>query len=407
MSTETVDALLAEWDERLRRIDESLLALEAEPTYQMLAPRAQPRTPLEGETARVVTSALDALDQVFEHRGKLTEILDRAKELRRSMGGFWGNDDKEREIVALLQGPSIELPQETTPLARRALLDPGSRDVRAVPEQVLVAMAQAFERARDAVVAVQQAWARSEPELARLETQIGESRANAASMGIETAVEPELATASREIDVVRVALARDPLGASTGLVAQARARVEAVRGQLESLAALRDRVAAGLGRAAGMLVRLREVHQEAKAAVVALPREVEGASAPRAPNEDGLVDALGPWLQKLEQVAREGRYAAADVGLAKWTSAATGYLANDDEIASALTGVVARRDELRGRLEARRAQAQGLKAKGAPLDPAVEDIAHEAEKLLASRPTPLARAAALVERYESALKGRR
>ncbi len=117
MSVEAVDRALQEWEERLRRVDESLLALEGEPTYEMLAPRAAPRAPLEGETKQRVAPALDALTDLFEHRGRLTEVLERAKELRASMSGmaFWGSDEKEREIQALLYGPSIELPPDLTP----------------------------------------------------------------------------------------------------------------------------------------------------------------------------------------------------------------------------------------------------------------------------------------------------
>src|SRR5580698_757006 len=145
MTIETLDAALRDWEERLRRVDESLLALEAEPTYQMLAPRSQTRTQVEGETKRVVEPALDALRDLFEQRGKLTEVLDRAREVRASMSGlaFWANEEKERQILELLHGPSIEVETEMTPLARRALLDPGERDVRIVPEQLLAAMATA------------------------------------------------------------------------------------------------------------------------------------------------------------------------------------------------------------------------------------------------------------------------
>src|SRR5580658_1261586 len=157
MSVEAVDRMLEEWEERLRRVDESLLALETEPTYEMLAPRAAARAPLEGETKQLVAPALDALGELFEHRGRLTDALDRAKELRASMAGLiaWGNDEKEREIQALLYGPSIELPPDLTPLARRTLLDPGRREVRIVPGQLLEAMAAAYEKARDVILAVQ------------------------------------------------------------------------------------------------------------------------------------------------------------------------------------------------------------------------------------------------------------
>src|SRR5580704_11797966 len=120
MSVEAVDRVLAEWDERLRLVDENLLALEADPTYQMLAPRGSSPLTMEGETLRVVEPALGAMREIFEHRARLTEVLERAREVRASMSGvaFWGNDEKEKRIHELLEGPSIELEQRATPLAR-------------------------------------------------------------------------------------------------------------------------------------------------------------------------------------------------------------------------------------------------------------------------------------------------
>ncbi len=409
MGTEIVDTVLSEWDERLRLIDESLLALEAEPTYQMLAPRTAPRAPLHGETARVVLPALRSLDDVFEYRGKLTEVLEQARAVRASMSGLslWGNDDKEREILELLQGPSIKLPPQATPLARRALLDPGARDVRVVPEQLLSAMAAAFERARDAVIAVKQAWERIEPVLAVIERQLEDARSTASMLGIEASVEGELGAATRELETARARVAQDPLGASADAVSRLGPRVSTLARELAGIAALRDRVVAGIDRARSTLERLREVNEAARAAVEAMPREISGASAPGLPVVEAQLEGLPGWLDKIEQVAREGRFQAAEVGLSKWGAATQAYLANDEKIAGALAAVLARRDELAGRLRARRAQAQALAARGVSLDPALEETAREAEKLLARRPTPLAHAAALVERYEAAMRNAR
>jgi len=408
MGTETVDRLLSEWDERLRLIDESLLALEAEPTYQMLAPRASPRAPLHGETARVVLPALQSLDDVFEYRGKLTEVLERARAVRASMSGLslWGNDDKEREILELLQGPSIELPPQATPLARRALLDPGARDVRVVPEQLLSAMAAAYERARDAVIAVKQAWERLEPVFAVIERQLEECRSTAAMLGIEATVEGQLGAVTRELETARVRVAQDPLGASADAASRLGPRVSTLARELAGIVALRDRVAVGIDRGRSTLKRLREVNEAARAAVDAMPREISGAGAPGSPIVEAQLEGLPGWLDKIEQVAREGRFQAAEVGLSKWDAAAQAYLANDEEIAGALAAVLARRDELAGRLRARRAQAQALAARGVLLDPTLDEMAREAEKLLARRPTPLAHAAALVERYEVEMRKR-
>lgn len=406
MSLESVDRALQEWDERLRRIDESLLALEAEPTYQMLAPRSSPRPRLRGETARLVVPALDALGDVFEHRARLTELLDRAKAHRAEMGrvAFWGRDAEERAIVALLDGPSIELPPTMTPLARRSLLDPASQDTRAYPGQILQAMVAAFDRARDAVVAVQHAWDRIEPAMQTIEAQVQHARASAASLGVEAAIEAELVDVASQLDAARASIAEDPLGESADRVARLGPRVDAIVARLGELAAQRARVEGGLAEARATLERAPHVRQAARDASEAFPREIAGAVAPGAPSTDDAATDLASWLEKLESTAAAGRWSSVEVGLGRWMESARAALAGDERIAAAFAAVLARRDEIAGRLSARRAQAA---ARGKAIDPALEDVAREAERLLARRPTPLAEASALVERYETALRSTR
>jgi hypothetical protein len=45
-----------------------------------------------------------------------------------------------------------------------------------------------------------------------------------------------------------------------------------------------------------------------------------------------------------------------------------------------------------------------MQARGKTIDPGAEEVAREAEKLLAQRPTPLAKARQAVERFESLVK---
>jgi hypothetical protein len=408
MTIEAIDRVLGEWEERLRRVDESLLALEAEPTYQMLAPRSQTSAPLDGETGRVVQPALDALRELFEHRGRITEVLESAREVRASMSAlaFWGNDEKERQIQQLLYGPSIELGQEMTPLARRVLLDPGARDVRIAPEQLLAAMATAFERARDAVVAVQRAWSDVEPALDAVGKRLEDARAAAESLGVEPGVHDELAILERDLEAMRVRLARDPLGASVDVTGHLVPGIDGVTARLGALAALRDRVHGGVASARELHESVREAHAGAHAAVERMPHEVDGALAPGVPTDEGLIEGLGPWLAKIEAAAAAGRWQTAEVGLARWREAAQAHVDHDGKLARALAGVVARRDELLGRLSARRAQAVALAARGIQVDPAAEDTAREAEALLGLRPTPLGKAKALVEQYEKLVSRR-
>jgi hypothetical protein len=406
MSVEAVDRILEEWDERLRLVDENLLALESEPTYEMLAPRSTTRAPLEGETKKLVVPALEALGELFEHRGRLTETLERAKELRASMSSlaFWGTAEKEREIQQLLFGPSIELPPDLTPLARRTLLDPGKREVKVVPGQLLAAMAAAYERARDVILAVQRAWAETEPALAELEARVRQARESARALDLEAAVEGELAGIEQALEQLRARVARDPLGASKDMGSELGPRLGALTTRLSEEAALRRKVEEGLLRAAKLRGELRVAHLAALEAVERFPLEVEGARAPGPPVEDALVLGLDPWLDRISESAHSGRWRAADVGLARWREAAESYLQKDDAIAKALTALVARRDELKGRLAARRAQAATFAARGVPLDPNAEAVGREAEGLLLMRPTPLAKASELVQRYEVAVR---
>ena len=238
-----------------------------------------------------------------------------------------------------------------------------------VPEQLLAAMAAAFERARDAVVAVERAWEWAEPSLGAVAQQIESARREVVSLGLEGGVRDELAAIEQELEALRVRVAKDPLGASADVGARLAPRVAGLGARLAELGALRDarrgRASPARGRCGSRCGRMQA---RAVEAVERMPREVEGASAPGTPTDAGLVEGLGPWLAKIEAAATAGRWQAADVGLGKWVDAARDYLANDGKIAGALATVLARRDELSGRLSARRAQAAALASRGVALD---------------------------------------
>src|SRR5262249_38675364 len=117
---EQIDLLLAAWDERLRRMDENLVALESEAIYQILAGKAGKRPTREGVTKARVGPALDAVTELFENRERLSAVVAKAREVRGSisMVTFWENDDKIAEIFRLLRGTSIELGQKVVALSQ-------------------------------------------------------------------------------------------------------------------------------------------------------------------------------------------------------------------------------------------------------------------------------------------------
>jgi len=117
LTTDEVDRALADWQVRLRRIDDNLVALETNPTCMLLEQAAD--RGLDGATRARVAPALAAMRELFAQRGLLDDVLERATTIRKGLNRLWPTDAL-RDIERLLSGPSITLPPVETPLARRA-----------------------------------------------------------------------------------------------------------------------------------------------------------------------------------------------------------------------------------------------------------------------------------------------
>lgn len=406
MTLDAVDQRLAAWAERLLRMDDNLLALEAEPTFQMLSGTAGKRAPLDGITAARVTPALDALAELFEHRQRLTDVLDRAKEIRASVSAlaFWERNDKLAEIDRLLDGASVKMSARPTPLSQRGLLDPAAHDVAFVPEALLEAMVRAFDLARDAVTAVARAWKTLEPEIEHTEREVAELRRVAHELWSDPkTVAGELAQLEGELAEARRRVAVDPLGVSGSIERALAPRVIALRQQLQEQKSARDGVSAALRRTLDLQRELSQAHERAKTAVANVRNEFTELPRAGKPLEEPVLSGLSSWREKLESTAHAGRWSSAQVGLARWIDAATGYVAAERAIGVAVDALISKRTELSGRLSARRAQMQALVARGLVPAPDVESHARQAEALLAARPTPLREATAELETYEAAV----
>ena len=414
---EQIDLLLAAWDERLRRMDENLVALESEAIYQILAGKAGKRPALSGTTKARVGPALDAVSELFENRERLAGVVAKAREVRASVSSlaFWDKDEKIAEIHRLLQGTSIELGQKVVALAERNLLDQGSHDVFIDPEQLLAQMAARFQEARTVLLAVSQAWEALDPEMAEIESRMTVLRALAADLappapakGPATGEAPkdvaELASAEAELARLRTRVAKDPLGAQGG-VDQMKPALAALGVRIEHALEGRRRVLATLGEARDQRRRLGEAHERGLRLAGEARREISGASLPAALDE-ALLSGLDEWLHKLEGTVEARRWSPAEIGLARFRAAAEGYQASCVALAAAAEALLSQRGELAGRLSARRAQAAALNARGLTLDPAFEARAREAEALLRQRPVPLDEATRAVEQYEAAVVAR-
>ncbi|HSY24282.1 MAG TPA: hypothetical protein VK841_19275 [Polyangiaceae bacterium] len=401
MTLDEIDQRLLAWDECLRRIDENLIALEGDPTYQVLTSPA--RTTLEGRTAERVTAALDAVQQLFEAREKLTNVLGEARAIRESLStlSFWGTDEKVAQIVTLLTTPSIHVGAQVVPLARRNLLDKTSRDVAVDPEALVRTMTEAFERARDAIVDVGTAWNQLDPVIGGLEAEMVRLSAAARELG-EGAARAELAPMQRELAYARERVAKDPLGA-LGDIESLQPRLFALRDRIGAQASLRQRAAGVLARAGELRAELADAHRAARLAETVAPHEFEPAPLLGSPLAEEAIGGLDEWRATLEQTMHAGHFGPAEIGGGRLVAAIEGALAHDRAVAAGYEALVRRRNELEGRLSARRAQATVLIARGGRIPPHAMAAAQEVSDLLARRPTPVDRAAHRLEAFEQAI----
>jgi hypothetical protein len=400
-----ISALIDLWDERLRRVDENLIALEGEPAYQMLSAGA--RAKLTGDTRARVVPALDALGELFEHRERLNGVLARAKELRGQLS-FWGKEEKLAEISELLSGRSITLGTKQMPVAQRNLLDSAASDLVVAPTELLGEMVRGYQIARDAVAAVGAAWARLEPQLVELERQVGEVQAAAADVGQAGAVRGEVDAIAVELSRVRALVATDPLGVAGDVDANLGPRLAALTGELTALREQKARVTQGLARGDVLLAKIEEAERAAAVALARGGREIAGFGAdPGGSARREVALGLDAWREKILAAAQAGRWKAADVGLTRWTEAAEGVALGALDVVRKVEAAEGVRVELEGRLSARRAQASALVARGQKAPPDMDTLARSAEAILRARPTDLGKAETAVEAYEVAVQALR
>jgi hypothetical protein len=338
--------------------------------------------------------------ELFARRGVLYDTVAQAAALRAKLNPRRPNEALA-EIERLLRGPSIVLPPVETPLARRSLL--GGAETSITPDQLLGAMVQSYEQARDAVAAVDEAWRELDPECQRAAVEADRLEDLANGLGEDATA--ELAAVRAQLAEVQASVAGDPLGASRSLTAGVFTRLVRAGARLADLRRRRDEVGADLERARALLAEVRAAPERVADAAERCAREVVRDDAGPAPPDPGRIEGLAEWLATLERTTDAGRWAAAEVGVTRWLAAAREVLAAAEAAEGASAAAVERRDELLGRLLARRQQAKVRAARGGPpLDAALEQVAVRAERLLRQVPAPLAEASRLVAEYEARLR---
>ena len=379
------DAELMRLETAAKMIAANLVELDDNPARKDLD-----KGPLTGATAAAWADATDALTQLWDGYRMLTELIGQARSLR-DQRRF--TDQDKIEYANLVLGRSITLSTTTVPLAQRGLLGAGQVSTTCTPAELLAAMEAAFATAVGVASRAGEVWQRLLPKAAAVAAALTNVRALTRQAGGGTATLDE---ADRRLGDFTAALAADPLGCSEADLAAARTLIDRADAERTSAAELREALTRRLADARVLLGSLADAARAAaEARDAAEGRFADVADVPGADGPD-----LRPGLAAIEALAGAGHWSLVSGRLSDWTRAATGRLEALRAATAVNAGMLAERNELRGRLDAYRAKAL-RRGQGENSD--LTPLADAARTALYTAPCDLDTARAAVNAYQDAL----
>lgn len=394
MSWEGIEHALNRVRGELKRITLNLADLDGHVGHRMLR-----GADLRGLTRERWEHADRHIHRLWETFAAFRRTVEQASE-HHDLGSRRASD--QERLSFLLTGPCLELPLEKAPLHERGLLDTDTEHITLA--EAVARMTADYEEVTEVVSAAEAAWNDLHPPLARLDSlwreigTLGDMIEEAGEEDDDEALRSELV---RIGDTVR----RDPLSllgpdrrADTSGMEHLRKRLEAVRGELRDALRMRD----SYRESTGHLVSAIDDLEATLASLRQLrARVVARISEPRAIDVPDPVPALRARIDEMDHLRSRRRWRELGVLLGEVQAAV--HAAADDarEREGNLEGLLARRSELRGRLESYRARAVRL---GLAEEPEVSELHARAHRELWTAPGDLRIATAALAAYRRSLE---
>ncbi|MDI2125192.1 hypothetical protein [Yinghuangia seranimata] len=395
------DRELARLEGERDAISAGLMALDDHPGRRLLDGAA-----LAGRTKERWEACRADITRLWELYAAYGAVLDEARALRnrRARPSRTELDD----IAALLTGTSVAMPGADVPLAQRGLLDPVA-SARRVSLDVLVAeMNTVWRRAAEMVSAVDDVWSVLLPRLDRVEAAATETAAlvdrlgGAQALAVEARVVAE--TRTRLADA-RGQVASDPLHFAAATTSARIGTVDldvlerdlkGVQDGLRQLRLLQERYEERARRVTGLLEVLAADEADGRRRRAHVAGRIARA-VPEIPSLAAPLTARNAQVAELRKRDAWPQLSAQLSALERDTAAAAERVR---AVRGELDALLARRDELRGLLQAYRAMAGG---RGRSEDEALEALHHRAYDVLWRAPCDLDDAARLVGDYQAAV----
>ncbi|MBO2455686.1 hypothetical protein J4573_52030 [Actinomadura barringtoniae] len=399
MNRDEVDRALQDLRDEKERISTALLDLESHQGFRLLEGAA-----VTGETARrqgELQSRTTSLWGLFDLYGG---TLAAAEELRarHSKPG----QAQLAELTHLLTGPSVELPAVEVPLERRTLLSaPGGEKLSL--RAVVARMTPLFEEAAKMAAAVDVVWSELLNALAEVDQERRAVTGLAQELGATgPATDPEAERVFRDVDALSQAVRTDPMSfgrgghADTTRLRTARKDLADLRRRLAEAGSFRADAASRIERVAASIDQVRAAEAEARHARDQVLIKIASPALPDLRDlSPALADRLGA-LHVLRDARRWGELADRVADLEQAVATALQRARGD---ASLITGLLDRREELRGRLGAYKMKAARL---GLAEDAELTRLYSEARDLLWTSPCDLRKATATLSDYQRVISSK-
>jgi len=351
---------------------------------------------LTGETRRrwdAVTAAMTTLWQTFN---AYSAVVDSAAEV---LAGGKLNAAKLAELDTLLNGASVRLARASSALARGDLT--GKAETELTPAAAVREMRKAFADAAEVVAAAEDVWNAITDQLQQVAADLAAARQRTDGLA-DSALADALGPAEAELGQLRDVLNSDPLAlrhgsqVDTARLDRLRQRAAVAISKADELATLRDHADQRISAVATAVSAAREAWQDAMAARERAAARIAAAALPQPPEVRGLADRLA----ELEALKAAGRWPrlASEIDLLEGQAEAVANGCRDAERQA--TGLMDRRDELRGLLDAYQARAAKL---GGAEDSELDARYDRARDLLWTAPCDLSAAADAVTHYQQAV----
>jgi hypothetical protein len=393
MSREGIDHALRGLREEKDRISAALLDLEDHEGTRLLKGAR-----LAGETWRKWEEAQQDIAHVWRLYDAYQRVLNQAAELRERHPR--PSPALLVELTGLLAGESVEVPDGEIPLERRTLL--GASQERITLDEAVRQMSDGYARAAEVIGEADAAWTALLVPLEDAEEMWRETARLAQSL--DGSRHPELDRLGREMSALGIVARTDPLSLvrdgrpDTSRLDRVREALGALRTSLAEAAQLREGYEQRLEAVKASIADVEKAERRAWEARSTATMKIESARLPEPPSQGG---GLRHRLAGLEELRRGGRWAELAARVAELDRATGAALEQAEDNIRLSTGLLERRGELRGRLDAYRAKAARL---GLAEDEQLTELYSRARELLWTAPCDLRRATAAVAAYQRAIR---